>query len=263
MPQVDKIKQVINLEHHKGTYGRMSYDGINCSSEIRGMLFNQILPVHADINNGLFTVISNEARMILESGCYLTPARRKRTEKAILAVQNYTKNKEHIRNSIAIELDLPIDDVKSILIGSINGARLVPNVQHCAAYATIFKCNYSKWEKLTKNNYYTELKSAGKELWDIIFNYKEKALNIPTPKSRKSKMQIYMHAEAIIRNSANDFLRNKSKDVLFVHEHDAFRTDKPFIKSELEKFIYQNTGYISDWDIKHSKHFNTVSVRTD
>jgi hypothetical protein len=252
------------IEYKTADCGRNYNELQTLPRSTREFIFSDILPYHADMDNAYFTILTQEAIQIMESGHNFTTLRKKRMGSALELVSMYLNNKEYYRELIATTAKITVDEAKEILIGVVNGARISPTM-----YSPIFKRIFGGHEyflyKLLNLPFYREFRKACKQIWDLIFTYREKLLGIETPKSKKQKHDIYFAGEKKVRDAVFSFIRKQDKKALYVDEHDGFRCNVEIIKEVLEDWVFKQTGWNCSFSVKwHNKsNFSSYSLQQE
>jgi hypothetical protein len=225
-------KEAANREFHKFQ---------NASSEFRDIVFSQYLPHTYDINNCYYSVLTEHSRHLLNSGYRFTNKRITRVNLALQRISDYLENKDFHRQRLAELIHVDVKNVKKLLLGVANGMRINPT-KYSPAFKNLLDENESKYYRLTSDPFFQSLKSAVRQLWDFIYYYRQKVLELETPSSKRERSTIYFQEEQKIRNCFQKYVNTIEKSK-FYNEHDGFRCNVEIMKSELEQYVKEQIDY--------------------
>lgn len=169
------------------------------------------------------------------------------------ALDAYISDRSSIRAKIARECNLTEEQVKKIINGLLNGARL-----SCSYESSIWHlvdCDRVKFNLLKENKEILSLKEDFKKCWRVIEgHYPREYLTDKNGNTRKKvfgskrKSQVYRELEiSVIKEIQRYMKKKKIKGVLI---HDGWTCDTMIDPDEVRTLIKTKLGYVIDIDIE-------------
>lgn len=180
-------------------------------------------------------------------------------DKELPAYEFYLDNKKEVREQLAMDAKCDIHVIKEVINATFNGAKLGINDQF-ALYHALDECA-ERINAIRDNSYYQLLKKDIAKVWGHIkacngcevdkfsinwFDMNSRGNN--TFNSRK-KWNLYFQLEKIVMDSIRQFMVNNS--LKFFNEHDGWTSQNQLDIDALQKWVYDNTGFMVNISYKH------------
>ena len=163
------------------------------------------------------------------------------------AMQRYLKERNVVRQELAIAAEISEDKVKVIINALICGAYL-SKADNTAIYNELGG-DLCRIEYLQQDAYILQLKQDIKTMWSYIkptqtrrFVKTKKGTYKMAPFSCRDKWSVYFRLERQILNSVSQFMRENQ--VKFFLEHDGWSSSKELNELELTQWVRESTGYM-------------------
>jgi len=187
--------------------------------------------------------ISTAAPTLLYQHSFQTPSA---TGECLFWLEHYLKNKSAIRNKIAVEAELPVENIKNIINAMFSGGFLTTYKK-----SQVFKmCNSdtSVVRFLQQHEFLNFLKADIKTMWaPIKADQPVEYYWTKTQKwwkksfSPKDKWNIYFKLERKVLNEIRIYL--DVRNIKYFLEHDGFRTNTRVDILDLSEYIYKELGF--------------------
>ena len=166
------------------------------------------------------------------------------------AIDLYIQDRTAVRQRLALEGNIPVDDIKRVINALFQGGKL-SSYRDCAIYQIINDVSKVKW--LQQDSYICQLQKDIKKCWDVI------KLTLPirtlTDKnglvrrcaiSPKEKSGVYLKLEKSVLSEIKGYMKKTGNRGLL--EHDGWFCERVIDLNELICLIRSNTGYQIDFD---------------
>ncbi len=162
-------------------------------------------------------------------------------------IDEYINNRKEIRETIAKDLEVNVMTIKKIINAMFCGAYISTNLKYSSIYK-LLDYDDAKIVYMKENKWLQSLKQEIKQCWDYIKpHHKEYIRKTKNGKLRhqlyaKDKWNIYFNLERQCLNHIQTYLtEHKIKSFLI---HDGWYTNKSINITDLENYVYNNTGYL-------------------
>jgi hypothetical protein len=162
-------------------------------------------------------------------------------------IDEYIHNRKAIREKIAKDLEINVMTIKKIINAMFCGAYISTNLKYSSIYK-LLDYDDAKIMYMKENAWLQSLKQEIKQCWDYIKpNHKEYIRKTKNGKLRhqlyaKDKWNIYFNLERQCLDHIQTYLtEHKVKSFLI---HDGWHTNKSINITDLENYVYNNTGYL-------------------
>lgn len=163
----------------------------------------------------------------------------------LFAIEQYLKDPQAIRESIAQELDMPVRAVKVIINALYCGARVGHNPEF--ALSRLLANDSARIQLLKEHSYISQLRDDIKCCWTSIATSMSRTYS-PTvrglrlkPLTSRQKWNRYFELERRVLDGVRAYLTAAGNDHFL--EHDGWVTAQPIDQQELIDSIKQTTGY--------------------
>lgn len=162
-------------------------------------------------------------------------------------IDHYINNRKQIRQQMANDLEVNVMTIKKIINAMFCGAYISTNVKYSSIYK-LLDFDDAKIVYMKENAWVQSLKQEIKQCWDYIKpHHKEYIRKTKTGKLRhqlyaKDKWNIYFNLERQCLNHIQTYLTEHNVKSFLIH--DGWHTNKSINITDLENYVYNNTGYL-------------------
>lgn len=169
-------------------------------------------------------------------------------------IRYYLQNKKVVREQIAVEVGIEVEQVKTCLLAVIYGAAM--STSPLATFGEAL--GKEKARGLIEHPLFAmiakEVKQAGMAVLEAAPKRSGSLMNaagcgIRLNQNRRKKLaHLLQGAEAVILKAAVQFVESRQQGNVILLQHDGFTTRKPIPVAELEAIILQQTGYQASFE---------------
>lgn len=164
----------------------------------------------------------------------------------LVHLEQYISRRTEIRNDLSIKYNIPVNDIKTLINGLVQGAYL--SHSHTSRIYHLLKGNHNKINQLKSDVFLTQLREDIKMLWKYISPVMKQELNKKRLNGR-DKASKYRELERLVMDVIKrELKRNKNK---FLLQHDGWTSRDVVDIRYMRDVVRSSTGYVIniDWEI--------------